>query len=141
MRTLYLTKDEQKRFQELPAKLREGWEIKEPEVICFEEANDLIMRLKVFVPKGFVFEELAKEASEAQTPGEIMRIASAIPVEKLSYNQMVDLFFVLGTKIIGGMILYALNTVESDDDIEGIAVLSVIRRAQFRANKSVCRCS
>ncbi len=141
MTTLILTREEKLLYEALPKSLREGWSVREPDVVCHEQLEDLLMRLKVFAPKEFPYTSFLKDGKKINNAKELESVAASFPVEKLSYTQMIDVFFLLGTKIIGGMIVYALKHAKTDEDIEGVMTMSIIRDAQFKANNSVCRCA
>jgi len=141
MTTLYLTSTEKELFAALPDTLKEGWSVEVLDGICDDRPEDLVMRYKTLPLKGGEFKRLAEEAKEAKTPEEFENIAASLNTEQLSYKEMVDLFFLLGTRIQSAMIRQLLTTAKKDEEIEAVMTLSVTRKAQSSANSVYCSSS
>lgn len=138
MTTLYLTADEQKLFGALSAELREGWTIEGIDRICDERPEDLIMRYKTFSSDNGELKRLAEDAKNAKSTKELEKIASSLNVERLSYNEIVSLYFLLGTRVQSSMIRTLLKQAKEDEEIEAVMTISVIRKAQSTANTTYC---
>ena len=65
---------------------------------------------------------------------EFEKVASTFDISTLPHEQLAELFFVLGTRVISAMIQCLLSRVTTDEDLEGIAVLTNIRRMLKEAN-------
>ncbi|MBM3230805.1 hypothetical protein FJZ28_00585 [Candidatus Peregrinibacteria bacterium] len=132
--TLFLLQEEQPLFMALPPGIREGWtaEVIKP---VYEDPRDLIIRFKRFLPANPVFKRLETAVMAGSGSVEdIITQSQELKMSDLSYEQMIDLFFVLGSKILGGYIRYGLKNVDSDDDLEAVMTLSMIRHSLFAAN-------
>ena len=127
MNALYLTQEEKTLFDGLSADLKEGWEVEE-ETLVFEDPDDLYMRYQIANFPDPVMQSLADSARGALSPEDIQKVAAGFDFTSLSQEQMAELFFVLGTRITTGMLVTVLKNVDSDEDIEGIAGLTMIRR-------------
>ena len=135
--TLYLQANEKELFNALSEKLREGWTTEEETLTSDERPEELTMRYQMarFEDNGLA--EFAKGAATAKTPEEFQKAAAEFDFTTLSQEQIAELFFTLGTKIMSKMIEHLLSKVENDEDLEGLAGLTQIRHMLLETNASV----
>mgnify|MGYP006865025775 CR=1 FL=1 len=138
MTTLYLTSSENELFAALPDAIKEGWSVKVLDRICDERSEDLVMRYKTFNSDTGEIKRLVEDAQNAKSPEELEKVASTLNVEQLSYNDIVDLYFLLGTRVQSAMIRHLLTNAKEDDEVEAVMTISVIRKAQSASNTTYC---
>ncbi len=134
MQDLLLTAGERKIFDALSDSLKEGWTVRSEKIETFESPEELYMRYKIAHFTDLVCVTLAKRAEGISSMAEFEKIASTFDVSSLPHEQLAELFFVLGTRVISAMIQCLLSRATTDEDLEGIAVLTNIRRMLKEAN-------
>ena len=131
---LLLTAEEQKAFQALPDALKEGWNVQTETITATERPDELSMRYRIAHFTDPVCKALADAAQGAKTLKDFEAAAAMFNPSKLNQEQLGELFFVLGTRAISSMITYLLWAAKDDEDLEGIAVMTSIRRMLIEAN-------
>ena len=133
MNELHLTPAEQKLFLSLPEKLREGWKVRE-ETQKFEDTKKhLRMRvsfLKIRDPKLHVFQE---EIKKAKNEKKIAKLVSEFDLKDVHQADLAELFFALGPKPLFRIIEAILRQAKTDEEVESVAALSLIRNALLRS--------
>lgn len=135
--TLYLWPGEKQAFDGLPEELKRGWNVEEETLDAFERPEELRMRYQIAKFDDPSLRKLVHAAREAKTPEEFEGIAAAFDFSALPRERVAEIFFTLGTKLMGKMILHALLNVGSDEDLEGIAALAHVRHLLLEANAPV----
>lgn len=132
MTTLYLTADEQKRFQALPEGVKDGWVVEAETGDQYETKRQLEMR--------FYMSTLAKDPAvrklfeEFQSGKDLDQLA----LPDLSESLASEFFFTIGAR--GLTLLMAQMFQEglaNDEDLEGVAGLSMIRHKILETNAAV----
>ena len=131
---LLLTESERTIFDGLSEKLKEGWTVKTVKIHVFETSDELYMRYKIAHFTDPVCVALAKNAQNAKSAQEFEKIASSIDLSRVSQEQLAELFFVLGVRVMSAMISYLLAHATTDEDLEGIAVLTNVRQMLQESN-------
>ncbi len=129
--TLYLTAAEQKIYDNLSDKLKEGWTMEQETAANAHFESDEVLRMRREMStlsdhpalKAFI-EEFQNNPSK--TP--------QLPV--LSDEIMGEFFFVIGASGMTPFIGSLLSTAANDDDIKGIASLSEMRHQLLLINAS-----
>lgn len=134
---LFLTKDELPLFEALDSKLIEGWSAEVVEE-CYEDAQDWEIRIKNFLPTGVLFDRIREAFTECKTEEEFELRIATFDFSDLDYDQILQVFFVLGTRVLSKMIQHTLRNIQNDEDIEGAMTLSIVRANMFSANCSAC---
>jgi hypothetical protein len=131
--TLYLTPSEKMMYEALPESLREGWSVTD-EIEHYERAEELDLRYRMADFMDPACKELLEAAKGVTNREDFEKVASQFDISSLSQEQTAELFFILGSKIITYMMSYLFQSVENDEDIEGISGLSAIRHLLFETN-------
>ncbi|PIR50092.1 hypothetical protein COU79_01270 [Candidatus Peregrinibacteria bacterium CG10_big_fil_rev_8_21_14_0_10_54_7] len=133
MNELHLTPAEQKLFLSLPEKLREGWKVRE-ETQKFEDTKKHLRTrvsfLKIRDPKLHVLKE---QIEKAKGQKEIAKIVGEFDLKGVHQADLAELFFALGPKPLFQIIETMLRQAKTDEEIESIAALSLIRNALLRS--------
>jgi hypothetical protein len=135
MTVLYLTATEKAMYEKLPKSLRDGWSVVNESITTYETAEELHFRYQIAHFEHPSCAAVAKAAKDVQSVKDIERIAATCDVAALSREQLAELFFVLGTKVLSFMILYLLERVKDDQDVEGLAAFTAIRRMLVETNR------
>ena len=135
--TLHLRKEEAKIFHGLPKDLQDGWKVGEEKGTSDERPEELMMRYQMVSFSDPKLQKLIGAARAAQTPEAFEKIASGFDFSALSHEEMAEVFFTLGTRLLGKIIQTHLQEVKNDEDLQGIAALSEIRHLLLEANASV----
>src|SRR3989338_1997973 len=91
---LYLTAQEQKVFEKLPAKLREGWKVEEEKLNAYETPRQLKIRREIFRKKDSKFLKLVKDLEKVKvirSPEDLVSQIGEIPKHLL-----LNIVFMLG---------------------------------------------
>lgn len=133
MNTLYLTPEEKTTYEALPESLKEGWVVTD-EIEHYERPEELDLRYRMADFMDPACRELVEAAKGVQSSADFEKVASTFDVSSLSQEQTAELFFILGSRIITYMIAFLFQSVDNDEDVEGISGLSAIRHLLFETN-------
>lgn len=134
MNTLYLTDKESSLFTTLASEVTEGWQV-EAEVLPIQDTPEKrVVRmslLRIRDPKLVMVQQSAKS-------GDINTVIDAVKNHDLADVHEEDLkqiFFALGPVVVTKLIESMLPEAKTDQDIEGITALTVIRHALLSARQ------
>lgn len=136
MESLFLTKEESKKFAQLSDALREGWAVESQGAMKEEKQEQLILRYKMAHFDDPYLKQLMSGIQPPVIRESLMNVVHSVDIGKLSIEQLSELFFVLGIGVMSDMILALLKTATTDEDLEGVAGLTHIRSALHEANSS-----
>ncbi len=134
---LYLTADEKKLFAKLPEDLREGWEVKDEKGKYKDTEKKRMLRLtfmKLTSPELRKFQNAAQKASSIE---KLMQLIQSVDLLKSSEDDLIELFFALGPVGMGFIVSTLLTEAKTDQDIDGVALISGIRHSFHNSFKSV----
>lgn len=134
MNTLRLTDDEAKSFQKLSAGLREGWLVQAEDQLVFETGDELLLRYRIARFTNPALQAIASKAVDAKNSQAFDAQLASFDIAALQQDQMAELFFVLGTRIVSAFVQHLLTIVTTDDDLKGVAGMTMIRRMLLEAN-------
>lgn len=129
--TLYLTDEEKTVFDKLSDELKEGWTV-ETAVIDYEETpQKQRIRFDVMNIQSPALQEFQEKTKEAKTKGEIGVLAAELDFSSFNDVDLTEIFYALGPVSIGILIAQFLSGVQSDEDIQGILGMSILRNLLF----------
>jgi len=129
--TLYLTDEEKTVFDKLSDELKEGWTV-EAAVIDYEETpQKQRIRFDVMNIQSPALQEFQEKTKEAKTKGEIGVLAAELDFSSFNDVDLTEIFYALGPVSIGILIAQFLSGVQSDEDIQGILGMSILRNLLF----------
>lgn len=134
MKTLYLLPAEEKLMSALPADISAGWTVEKEGAVTMETADELNLRYRIANFTDPNAKALAESMKHAVSPTEIEKLLQTFDMQKLPQDQLAELFFTLGTKVTGWMVLYVLSNAKDQEDMEGVAGLTLIRHMLIEAN-------
>lgn len=130
---LHLTDAERAIWQILKREIREGWAV-EPENGNFRDSPERRrMRLhlvKLRDPKLLDFQEKAKKTG---TVDALTVLMMSTDLKGVNDADLAELFFAIGPGSIGRVVESMLKAAMTDEDIEGVAALTTIRRSLYQA--------
>lgn len=130
---LHLTDAERAIWRMVKPEIQEGWTV-EPENGSFPDSPERrCMRLhlvKLRDPKLLDFQRKARKES---TMDGLTALILGMDLQNMNDADLAELFFALGPGPIGRAVESMLRTVTKDEDIEGVAALTTIRRSLYQA--------
>jgi hypothetical protein len=126
--TLHLTVAERQFFDALPDGLKEGWVLGEENLSYADDPRHRTMRMQLMHlhdPKMQEFLEQAK--AKAGDDQSLAAFISETDLSDVSDGDLAELFFVLGPGPLGVLIPSLLKEVSTDEHLEDIASLTLIR--------------
>ena len=134
---LYLTADERKLFDALPAKLKEGWEVKEEEGKYEDTDKKRMLRMAFLRVEDPKLKEFKAKAATAKSPEELLKFSQTINLAKVPSGDLSELFFALGPEGLLIFIRNSLSNAKIDQDLDGIAFLSAVRNEFYKSSHTV----
>jgi len=131
---LSLTASERKTFASLPVAIREGWTVNDFSITHTESPEELYLRYRMARFEDPAYAALAASVHNAKSPDDFLRVAEKFQFHEGAIDQLSELFFVLGTNVLSGIVAYLLKNAKDDEDIEGIAALTTVRRFLHESN-------
>lgn len=129
MNTLYLTADEKKLFDALPAAVRDGWVI-ELEQRTFvdtpEKRNMRFSLVRLHDPKLLAFRDRIASMSSADA---LISVMKDMDMQGVSEDDLAELFFALGPNVLSVIIPALITAATTDASLEEVCSLSVLRRS------------
>ncbi len=130
MQTLYLTGEEQKSFDRLPAESRADFTV-EIETLTFQDTPQRIaIRFDLFKPTDPDIIRFRDAAKKAKTDEEFSALAETLDLKKIGDAELTQLLFAVGPNFIGIVIADLLASV---GDLELVAALSSLRHAMLES--------
>ena len=129
--TLYLTDEEKAVFNGLSNELKEGWTVENANIEYDETTQKQRIRFDVMNIQDPALQKFQEKIKEAKTKEEIEALASELDFSALNNVDLTEIFYALGPISIGILIEQLIGEVESDEDIQGILGMSVLRHLLF----------
>lgn len=130
--TLYLTAVEREIFAALPKDVIAEWNL-EPETGAAYETSD-VLRVRAGMARFDSYPELLALTAQAATSGKPIDAGVLAHVPE---SVLPELYFTIGACGLSAVIPVLLTQVKTDDDLEGVAGLSVARHDILRTNASI----
>ncbi len=131
MNKLYLTADERKLFDVLSEELKEGWEVEEEVQDSYESPKVLAMRASM--ASFDMYPELEDLAKRIQTGEDVSNISLA----DVSEQVLGEFAFTIGAKGLSAFIEQLAKEIQSNEDILGLAGLTLLRHEILDTNASI----
>ncbi len=126
-KVLYLTAEEQQRFQALPAALKTGWNV-QPEVVTFRDDPDQFMlRAKSLNVKSQVLLDFQKRCSILKSEEDVLAAVEAVDFSSVNDDDILELLFVIGPQGLSATIVSTLEKAKTMDEVGQAGALSVAR--------------
>lgn len=135
MATLYLRPVERKLFEELPTDLRETCLVEEEGLASYERPSELVVRMRLVASdahpevRDFVLRMLKALQRGEEIDPEVLG--------DLPHDSLPVVYFGMGALGLSALIESVLPSVESAEDLEGLAALTKARHLLLEANASV----
>src|SRR3989344_4899448 len=134
LHTAYLTKNEQKLFLELPAALREGWDVKEETFTCYESLEQVATRMYLV---DFTLHPNMKSIVERVKKNDF----ASITPEEIPSDMQMQLYFVMGARGVRSLMQTLMPEARNDEDLLALAFLSQVRQRLLNVNKHSLFCT
>jgi len=134
--TLYLTGDERKLFEALPAKIKEGWTVAEEALRYEDTPAKRTTRLHLTKLDDPFLKSFVEEALQLRTPDALGKKILDTDLSGVSEGDLAELFFAMGPEPLCTIIPQLLGSVRSDSDIEDLVALTTIRHSLLAAMQS-----
>jgi len=133
--TLYLNEEDKQAFDELSDDLKDGWEVKDETFKYLERPEELKMRSLMFRAEDAILVNVLEEARTAKSAEEVHGVFKKL--QSLPQSVALEAFFTLGANGLSSLITAILNSAKTDDDLQGVSELSMIRHALLETNMEV----
>lgn len=128
---LYLTENEETSFAALPESLREGWVVEREEGTAYEDEE--VLKVRAGMARFDSYPELKGLAAQVAS-GQAL---SSSQIDKIPESILPELYFTMGARGVGRLIVMLLRNVTTDEDVEGLAGLTHIRHDILHTNASI----
>ena len=128
---LHLTDTERALWRGLSQEVQDGWTVETENGNFRDSPERRRMRLhlvKLRDPKLLAFQEKAKEAGAVDA---LTVLIMATDLKDVNDADLAELFFAIGPGPMGKVVESMLKTATKDEDIEGVAALTTIRRSLY----------
>jgi hypothetical protein len=131
MEPLYLTKTEQDLFAKLPQELKEGWKVEVENGTAYESDAVIAMRRRMASFEEFPHVQVLVDRVQK---GEQLE---SLTLKDVPETVLPELCFTIGARGLSVLMGALLKEVKSDEDIEGLSGLSVLRHEMLLSNAPV----
>ena len=136
MTTLYLYTEEIEKFSAYPKDLQEGWTVEEEKMTATDSAEERSMRMQLMHFRDPKLKEFLDSAEHNPAAKDVATILHSTDLQGVDDADLAELFFALGPKVITLLIGFMLKDIKTDDDIEGIVSIALIRHKLLEAFQS-----
>lgn len=132
---LFLTAEEQQKFQSLPQQLQNAWQqyIQEETIDAFEDAKQMEYRMQMFDAEKYP--EVKEILQQLQECFENNQDIDNVSLNSLSTEALQMLYSCIGAVGVSAFIEGGLAEASVNSDIESLAALSRIRHGLLRSNQ------
>jgi len=127
MTTIYLSAEEMKIFENLPEALHRGWVIEEEKNTADDSYEKRLVRMQLMHLRDPKLQMLLEETSKCTSVEEVVHVIQNQDLTHIDTADLSELFFVLGPTVLTALIAFLMKSAQTDEDIEGIVALSLIR--------------
>lgn len=137
MNLLHLTAAERKVFELLPETVREGWQVEAEELKYADTRQKQMMRLSLVRLHDPSLLALREKALQTESVDEVVALIGTMDLTLVDGDDLAELSFALGPTMMSNLIAALLGKVTSDEEMEGVTALTVIRHAILRSLQRV----
>ncbi|MDO8468295.1 MAG: hypothetical protein Q7S29_00870 [Candidatus Peribacter sp.] len=135
MNILFLTAEEQKVFEALPANLKEGWQVEGASLVS-ERPEELTVRQGMASFDQPELRAACERLAEAKEGAAYEKAMHSLDADAFTREQLAEIFFVLGVDALTHFIAYVLSQLKTDEDMELVSALTHIRSMLSEVNAS-----
>jgi len=130
---LYLTTDERTLFDALPAKLKEGWEVKEEKGTYQDDDMKRMLRMTFVRLQDPALKQLQVKLKSVKNEQELVELGKTVDFSSASEEDLAELFFAMGAENMTLVIRMQLAEVRSDSDLDAVSMLSNVRHVFYNS--------
>lgn len=131
MNTLYLLQSEQSLLDGIQSDVKDGCTVQETEMTYEDTPEKRVARLRLLHFENSGIKDLQAKAIKATTEDELQGIATSFDFAKLSQHDLTEIFYAMGPDVMTSLITKQLPTVQTKDDLDGVAAISTFRHFLF----------
>lgn len=135
MNTLFLTAEERKAFDLLPAKMREGWSAQDI-VLVPERPQELVVRRGMASFENPALRKACERLASARDGSGFEKTARSLQAEAFTREELAEMFFAIGVEAMTRFIAVLLAAVQNDEDMEFLSALTQVRSMLSEINGS-----
>ncbi len=130
---LFLHADERSAFEQLPADIREGWDVQDEALETYESVRQITLR--------YGMGDFGMHPSVRTIVDQIEKgvAPDAVSIAELGPDIQKELYFMIGARGVRSLMRAMLPNLRTDQDIEAYAALSVVRHKLLELNSSSAR--
>lgn len=129
MTNIHLTASEQKFYDKLSSDLKGGWTVEQEVLQSNDSPAKRKMRLHLMKVHDPVIKVFLESAAGAKSSEELAELLISTSLKDVHDNDLEELFFALGPDALSDFIASELQKVKTDDDLESVVALTVIRHS------------
>lgn len=127
MNTLFLKAEEQPLFESIRSELREGWNVTVEGLVFEDSPFKFRIRLELLRLHDPSLIALRDRVKHMDNPTDIAAALTSIDPALVLHEDLLALFFTLGSGILSQLIVFLLKDVASDKDLANLVALTFIR--------------
>lgn len=136
MTTLYLYTEEIEKFSTYSKELQEGWIVEEEKMTATDSAEERSMRMQLMHLRDPKIKQFLESAEQNPAAKDVATLVHNTDLKDIDDADLAELFFALGPKVITLILAFMLKNIKTDDDIEGIVSIALIRHKLLEAFQS-----
>lgn len=121
--TLFLTANEKKIFDMLPADVKKGWSVKAEKRVFKDSKEDFRLRWTKIRFKSEKLRTLERKLASAKSMADVQKGMANVDLSDLPKEDIIGTLFIGGPDMVGAAILSALVAVRSSTDLTRIVSL------------------
>jgi hypothetical protein len=133
--SLYLRPEEKQIFDALDDDIKDGWKVEDETIEYSERPEELKMRSLMFKSDDENLIQSLEKARSAKTAEEVQGVFEEL--KSLPQSIALEAFFTLGVSGLASFISSVLGSAKTDDDLQGVSELSMVRHALLESNTEV----
>jgi len=133
MNTLYLSASERLFLEKIPSDVRSGWEVADETGVYIDSPLKQKLRMslmRLHDPHLLSFKEKAQKVATAE---ELKNMIADMDLSHVNESDLSALFFAIGPEVISRLIGHTLARATTDEQVEQVASLTLIRHSLYTA--------
>lgn len=133
---LYLTAEEREAFAALSSQLQEGWKVLDAAPVPEDNPPRQAIRMQMIRLKDPHLKAFVERAKQCESQTDLVAHLATLKPANLLHGDLAELFFAVGPQTLSALVLHLFSQVKTDEDLQDIEALTVIRTALSEARTS-----
>lgn len=136
MNTLFLYTEEAEAYAACSSDIQSGWKVEDEKYTAADSFEKRKVRMQLMHLRDPKLKVFLDHAAKCSAPKEVAEHLHNTDLTHIDTADLAELFFALGPTVLTLLINFMLKDITSDEEVEGVAALTLIRHKLLEAFQS-----